>query len=38
MDGGALRLDQLKLQYSLDSETGLPNGYWVYEQRDSNRY
>ncbi|XP_053379089.1 DIS3-like exonuclease 2 isoform X2 [Mercenaria mercenaria] len=37
MDGGALRLDQLKLQYSLDADSGLPNGYWVYEQRDSNR-
>ncbi|XP_063965858.1 DIS3-like exonuclease 2 [Lytechinus pictus] len=36
-DGGALRLDQVKLQYSLNSETGLPNGYSVYQQRDSNR-
>ncbi|KAL4221580.1 DIS3-like exonuclease 2 [Mactra antiquata] len=37
MDGGALRLDQIKLQYSLDSESGLPNGYMVYQQKDSNR-
>ncbi|XP_052820767.1 DIS3-like exonuclease 2 [Mya arenaria] len=36
-DSGALRLDQVKLQYSLDSETGMPNGYTVYQQRDSNR-
>ncbi|ESO85209.1 hypothetical protein LOTGIDRAFT_235866 [Lottia gigantea] len=36
-DQGALRLDQVKLQFSLDDETGLPNGYTVYEQRDSNR-
>ncbi|KAK3586758.1 hypothetical protein CHS0354_023484 [Potamilus streckersoni] len=36
-DSGALRLDQVKLQYSLDSQTGLPNGYWVYQQKDSNR-
>ena len=37
-DGGCLKLDQVKLQYSLDSETGLPNGYWVYKQKESNRY
>ncbi|KAK2145384.1 hypothetical protein LSH36_683g03080 [Paralvinella palmiformis] len=36
-DNGALRLDQIKLQYSLDKETGLPNGYSVYQQKDSNR-
>ncbi|KAL3862206.1 hypothetical protein ACJMK2_008193 [Sinanodonta woodiana] len=36
-DSGALRLDQVKLQYSLDAQTGLPNGYWVYQQKDSNR-
>lgn len=36
-DGGALRLDQVKLNFTLDEETGLPNGWYVYEQRDSNR-
>lgn len=36
-DGGALRLDQVKLQFSLNRETGLPDGWYVYEQRDSNR-
>ncbi|BFZ23671.1 hypothetical protein BsWGS_26710 [Bradybaena similaris] len=36
-DNGALRLDQVKLQYTLNSETGLPNGYFVYQQKDSNR-
>ncbi|CAG5131109.1 unnamed protein product, partial [Candidula unifasciata] len=36
-DNGALRLDQVKLQYTLDGETGLPNGYFVYQQKDSNR-
>ncbi|XP_030837613.1 DIS3-like exonuclease 2 [Strongylocentrotus purpuratus] len=36
-DGGALRLDQVKLQYSLNAETTLPNGYSVYQQKDSNR-
>ena len=36
-DGGALRLDQVKLQFRLNKETGLPDGWYVYEQRDSNR-
>ncbi|KAH9492825.1 DIS3-like exonuclease 2 [Bulinus truncatus] len=36
-DNGALRLDQVKLQFSLNKETGLPNGYSVYQQKDSNR-
>ncbi|KAJ8320664.1 hypothetical protein KUTeg_002251, partial [Tegillarca granosa] len=36
-DGGALRLDKVKVQFSLDPETGLPNGYSTYEQKDSNR-
>ncbi|XP_071480286.1 DIS3-like exonuclease 2 [Diadema antillarum] len=35
-EDGALRLDQVKLQYSL-SESGIPIGYSVYQQRDSNR-
>ncbi|KAK3795592.1 hypothetical protein RRG08_010546 [Elysia crispata] len=36
-DNGALRLDQVELMYSLNSETGLPNGYSIYQQKDSNR-
>jgi len=36
-EGGALRLDQVKLQFTLDKDTGMPNGYKVYTQRDSNR-
>ncbi|XP_071109120.1 DIS3-like exonuclease 2 isoform X1 [Haliotis cracherodii] len=36
-DSGALRLDQVKLTFALDKDTGMPNGYSVYEQRDSNR-
>ncbi|KAG3275521.1 DIS3 like 3'-5' exoribonuclease 2, transcript variant X10 [Ictidomys tridecemlineatus] len=34
---GALRLDQLKLAFTLDSETGLPQGCHIYEYRDSNK-
>ncbi|XP_061163620.1 DIS3-like exonuclease 2 [Saccostrea echinata] len=37
MDSGALRLDQVKLQFCLNDETGLPNGYSIYQQKDSNR-
>ncbi|XP_065666029.1 DIS3-like exonuclease 2 [Hydra vulgaris] len=36
-DSGALRIDQPKLSFNLDSETGLPNGCSVYEYKDSNR-
>ncbi|XP_071965434.1 DIS3-like exonuclease 2 [Antedon mediterranea] len=36
-DGGALRLDQPKLSFTLDKETGMPSGYSVYQLRDSNR-
>lgn len=36
-ENGALRLDQVKLQFDLDKETGLPNGYHVHKQRDANR-
>lgn len=35
-ENGALRLDQVKLQFDLDKETGLPNGYHVHKQRDAN--
>ncbi|XP_035214589.1 DIS3-like exonuclease 2 [Stegodyphus dumicola] len=34
---GALRLDQVKLQFTLDSETGLPSGFNVFVQKDSNK-
>lgn len=34
---GALRLDQLKLAFTLDQETGMPQGCHVYEYRDSNK-
>ena len=37
VENGALRLDQPKLCFSLDKESGLPQGYRVYEQRHSNR-
>lgn len=37
-DAGALRLDKVKLQFSLDKESGLPNGFSVYQQKDSNRF
>ena len=36
-ENGALRLDQAKLCFSLDNETGMPQGYKVYELRNSNR-
>ncbi|CAH1775460.1 unnamed protein product [Owenia fusiformis] len=36
-DQGALRLDQVKLSYALDKETGMPCGYSVYQQKDSNK-
>ncbi|XP_045150247.1 DIS3-like exonuclease 2, partial [Echinops telfairi] len=35
--GGALRLDQLKLAFTLDHETGLPQGCHIHEHRDSNK-
>lgn len=34
---GALRLDQVKIAFNLDWETKMPNGFYVYEQKDSNR-
>ncbi|XP_028365380.1 DIS3-like exonuclease 2 isoform X2 [Phyllostomus discolor] len=34
---GALRLDQLKLAFTLDHETGLPQGCYISEYRDSNK-
>ena len=36
-DSGALRLDQPKLSFTLDDKSGNPNGFGVYEYRDSNR-
>jgi DIS3-like exonuclease 2 len=34
---GALRIDQPKLIFSLDSATGLPLEYSVYDNRESHR-
>ncbi|XP_067950237.1 DIS3-like exonuclease 2 [Watersipora subatra] len=36
-EAGALRLDQTKLSYTLNKDTGYPTGYFVYELKDSNR-
>ncbi|KAM9349288.1 DIS3-like exonuclease 2 [Symphorus nematophorus] len=35
--GGALRLDQLKLAFTLDKETMMPQGCYIYQYRDSNK-
>uniref|UniRef100_A0A8D0H848 DIS3-like exonuclease 2 n=1 Tax=Sphenodon punctatus TaxID=8508 RepID=A0A8D0H848_SPHPU len=34
---GALRLDQLKLAFTLDKESGMPQGCYIYQYRDSNK-
>ncbi|XP_015683723.1 DIS3-like exonuclease 2, partial [Protobothrops mucrosquamatus] len=34
---GALRLDQMKLSFTLDKETGMPQGCYSYQYRDSNK-
>ncbi|GFV58149.1 DIS3-like exonuclease 2 [Trichonephila clavipes] len=34
---GALRLDQIKLQFTLDSESNLPSGFNVFVHKDSNK-
>ncbi|KAM9316575.1 DIS3-like exonuclease 2 [Gastrophryne carolinensis] len=34
---GALRLDQLKLSFTLNQESGMPQGCYVYQYRDSNK-
>ena len=34
---GFLRLDQIKVQYHLNSETGLPTGFSTYERTASHR-
>ncbi|XP_072111379.1 DIS3-like exonuclease 2 [Mobula birostris] len=36
-DSGALRLDQLKIAFTLDKETGMPQGCYVYQYKDSNK-
>jgi len=36
-EAGALRLDQPKLCFTLNKETGLPDGYRLHQHRDSNR-
>ncbi|XP_062850645.1 DIS3-like exonuclease 2 isoform X2 [Trichomycterus rosablanca] len=35
--GGALRLDQMKLSFTLDSDSGMPQGCYIYQYRDSNK-
>ncbi|XP_014859932.1 PREDICTED: DIS3-like exonuclease 2 [Poecilia mexicana] len=35
--GGALRLDQPKLSFTLDKETMMPQGCYIYEYRDCNK-
>ncbi|MED6260087.1 DIS3-like exonuclease 2 [Ataeniobius toweri] len=35
--GGALKLDQLKLSFTLDKETMMPQGCYIYEYRESNK-
>lgn len=37
MESGALTLNQVKMTFTLDADTGMPNGFKLYEQRDSNR-
>lgn len=34
---GALRLDQLKLSFTLDRETMMPQGCYIYQYKDSNK-
>uniref|UniRef100_A0A8C5QE06 DIS3-like exonuclease 2 n=1 Tax=Leptobrachium leishanense TaxID=445787 RepID=A0A8C5QE06_9ANUR len=36
-DDGALRLDQLKLSFTLDKESGMPQGCYIYNYKDSNK-
>ncbi|KAA0719532.1 DIS3-like exonuclease 2 [Triplophysa tibetana] len=36
-EGGALRLDQMKLSFTLDKASGMPQGCYVYQYRDSNK-
>ncbi|XP_042314487.1 DIS3-like exonuclease 2 [Sceloporus undulatus] len=36
-EDGALRLDQLKLSFTLDKASGMPQGCYVYQYRDSNK-
>jgi len=36
IDNGSLKLEQVKLNYTLDSETGTPNGCYTYTYKKSN--
>ncbi|XP_060690753.1 DIS3-like exonuclease 2 isoform X2 [Hemiscyllium ocellatum] len=36
-DDGALRLDQSKVAFTLDTETGMPQGCYIYQYKDSNK-
>jgi hypothetical protein len=35
---GSLALNQTKISFVLNKELGMPYGYNVYEQKDSNKY
>lgn len=37
MEKGALRLDQIKLSFTLDTDTGMPNACYAYEYKQSNQ-
>ncbi|XP_069830552.1 DIS3-like exonuclease 2 isoform X2 [Dendropsophus ebraccatus] len=37
IEDGALRLDQLKLSFTLDKESGMPQGCYIYQYKDSNK-
>uniref|UniRef100_A0A671QF74 DIS3-like exonuclease 2 n=1 Tax=Sinocyclocheilus anshuiensis TaxID=1608454 RepID=A0A671QF74_9TELE len=36
-EGGALQLNQLKLSFTLDKESSMPQGCYVYQYQDSNK-
>lgn len=36
-DEGGLRLDQLKISFTLDQDSGMPQGCYIYQYRDSNK-
>lgn len=37
MEKGALKIDQVKLNFSLHPQTGEPKEFWKYENKDSHR-
>ncbi|GBP76798.1 DIS3-like exonuclease 2 [Eumeta japonica] len=36
-EGGALRIDQPKVLFKLSASTGLPESYWIYENKESHQ-